>query len=321
VNACCVQGLTGSLGGVGNIGSDPLFLDRDGIDGIVGTRDDDVRLGALSPLIDGGNNAEVAPDAADLDQDLVTSEPTPLDLLAHARFVDDPNTADTGSGVAPLVDIGALEFEIDCNGNSVPDTTDIAAATSLDCNQNGVPDECDIADGFSADADDNSIPDECSVGTPFCFGDGSGAACPCDNTSTPGGGRGCAHSLGQGARIAATGAASVSNDTIVLSGSGMPASFALYFQGTLQQSAGLGAPFGDGLRCAAGAVLRLGTAMNSGGGASSYPGAGEPRVTVKGQVPAAGGTRHYQVWYRNAAAFCTSSTFNLSNGLELIWVL
>jgi hypothetical protein len=39
---------------------------------------------------------------------------------------------------------------------------------------------------------------------------------------------------------------------------------------------------------------------------------------VRGLV-AAPGTRTYQVWYRNAAAFCTSSTFNLSNGLQIAW--
>jgi len=25
------------------------------------------------------------------------------------------------------------------------------------------------------------------------------------------------------------------------------------------------------------------------------------------------------VWYRNAAAFCTNSTFNLTNGLNVVW--
>jgi hypothetical protein len=27
----------------------------------------------------------------------------------------------------------------------------------------------------------------------------------------------------------------------------------------------------------------------------------------------------YQLWYRNAAAFCTPSTFNLTNGLDVTW--
>jgi hypothetical protein len=39
---------------------------------------------------------------------------------------------------------------------------------------------------------------------------------------------------------------------------------------------------------------------------------------VRGAVPA-GATRTYQVWYRNAAAFCTSDTFNLTNGLVVTW--
>jgi hypothetical protein len=40
---------------------------------------------------------------------------------------------------------------------------------------------------------------------------------------------------------------------------------------------------------------------------------------VRGLIPLAGGTREYQCWYRNAAAFCTASTFNLTNGLEILW--
>jgi hypothetical protein len=29
--------------------------------------------------------------------------------------------------------------------------------------------------------------------------------------------------------------------------------------------------------------------------------------------------RSYQAWYRNAAAFCTPSTFNLTNGYSVTW--
>jgi hypothetical protein len=42
-------------------------------------------------------------------------------------------------------------------------------------------------------------------------------------------------------------------------------------------------------------------------------------VSVRGQLPTGGGTRTYQVWYRNAVAFCTPSVFNLTNGLEIVW--
>jgi hypothetical protein len=34
---------------------------------------------------------------------------------------------------------------------------------------------------------------------------------------------------------------------------------------------------------------------------------------------AAPGDRYYQVWYRNAAAFCGPDTFNLTNGLRVTW--
>jgi hypothetical protein len=156
-----------------------------------------------------------------------------------------------------------------------------------------------------------------AVGTPYCFGDGTAAACPCGNGSAPGANEGCLNSLGTGGKLVATGSASLANDTVTLFGTGMPNSSALYFQGTGQQSGGLGAVFGDGLRCAGGAIIRLGTKSNA-AGASQYPAAGDPAVSVRGLITAAG-TRTYQVWYRNAAAFCTASTFNLSNGLDVSW--
>jgi hypothetical protein len=153
--------------------------------------------------------------------------------------------------------------------------------------------------------------------TSFCPGDGSGTGCPCANSGAPG--NGCANSLNPaGALMQATGTPSVSNDTVILQGTGMPNSSALFFQGTAQQGAGgAGAQFGDGLRCAAGSVIRLGTKFNA-GGASQYPGPGDPSVSVRG-LCFAGNSRTYQVWYRNAAAFCTSSTFNLTNGIACTW--
>jgi hypothetical protein len=190
---------------------------------------------------------------------------------------------------------------------------------SSDCNNNGIPDDAEIAEGAAADIDGNGVIDTCEgvVGFAFCPGDGSGTACPCGNNSASGSGRGCLNSLGSGALLSASGSASLAGDTVVLSGSGMPNSSALYFQGTVQQAGGAGAAFGDGKRCAGGSVVRLGTKTNA-AGASSYPGAGQPSVSVKGLVTTPG-TRTYQVWYRNAAAFCTPSTFNLSNGFQITW--
>ena len=157
-----------------------------------------------------------------------------------------------------------------------------------------------------------------STGTPFCFGDGTGTACPCGNSGTTG--RGCANSIvAAGALLSATGTSSISADTIVLAGTGMPNSSVLYFQGTTQQNGGLGSVFGDGLRCAGGVVIRLGTKVNT-SNSSQYPTGSDPLVHVRGAVTVPG-TRTYQTWYRNAAAFCTPAAFNLSNGLQLTWTL
>src|SRR5207247_358787 len=98
----------------------------------------------------------------------------------------------------------------------------------------------------------------------------------------------------------------------------MPDSSALYFQGTTRQAGGVGTPFGDGLRCAGGTIVRLSTKTNA-AGASHFPAAGDPSVSVRGGC-AASDVRTYQVWYRNAdPSFCTPSTFNLTNGLQVVW--
>jgi DNA-binding beta-propeller fold protein YncE len=173
----------------------------------------------------------------------------------------------------------------------------------------------DELDAGSDPADPLSFPG--AVGTPFCFGDGSGTPCPCGNASAPGANEGCLNSFAQGGKLAASGSTSLAADTLVLAGSQMPDSSALYFQGTQRALLGAGTAFGDGLRCASGSVVRLGTKGNV-GGASQYPAAGDPSVSVRGLVTAPG-TRHYQVWYRNAAAFCTSDTFNLTNGWTAVW--
>lgn len=157
------------------------------------------------------------------------------------------------------------------------------------------------------------------AGVAVCVGDGStGQSCPCGNSGASG--RGCANSINPlGAELEANGTPSVAGDSLTLRGSGMPASATcLYFQGTSLVAAGAGAAFGDGLRCAGGTVIRLGTKTNS-LGASQYPTVGDPAISVRGLVPQAGGTRVYQAWYRNAGAFCTSSTFNLTNGVSVSW--
>ncbi len=159
---------------------------------------------------------------------------------------------------------------------------------------------------------------ECGVaGRVVCAGDGSGTACPCGNSSAPGAGAGCVNSTGNAGTLRARGLASLTQDTLVLEGAGMTNGFALYFQGTQRIAGGAGIGFGDGLRCAGGNTVRLEIVPNS-AGSSHYPRAGDPPVATKGLVTAPG-TRVYQIWFRDAANFCTTSTFNLTNAVEIVW--
>jgi hypothetical protein len=66
VNYSDVQGGWTGAGGAGNIDADPMFVDADGADDVVGTEDDDVRLVGGSPCIDVGDNSVVTL-ASDLD--------------------------------------------------------------------------------------------------------------------------------------------------------------------------------------------------------------------------------------------------------------
>jgi hypothetical protein len=116
VNYCCIQGLTGGLGGLGNIGTDPAFADPDGPDGFFGTPDDDLRLQAGSPCIDAGDNDAVPPEST-------------IDRDTQPRRMDDPATEDTGNpgeSGAPIVDMGAYEFQ---PGEAV---TIVSAASVID---------------------------------------------------------------------------------------------------------------------------------------------------------------------------------------------
>jgi hypothetical protein len=163
------------------------------------------------------------------------------------------------------------------------------------------------------------LPADPAAPTPLCAGDGSvgATACPCGNQGAAG--NGCASSVNpSGARLAAIGQARLASASLQLLGSGMPDAPVLYFQGTTALSGGAGVAFGDGLRCAGGTVVRLRTRQNS-GGASIVPGANEPTLAVLGSIPASGGTRIYQAWYRNSATFCTPAAFNLTNAISATW--
>ncbi|MBL8857985.1 MAG: hypothetical protein JNL28_05745 [Planctomycetes bacterium] len=151
-----------------------------------------------------------------------------------------------------------------------------------------------------------------------CRGDGTQGACPCGNNGVAGSGCGNSIGAGGGAVLNVFGTPSTTTDSLRLQASGMPAGTScLFFQGT---TVDVPTPFGDGLRCIGGTLVRLIVKTAPGGVAQTpAPGSGEPALSSAGMVPIGGGTRSYQVWYRDASTFCTSATFNLTNGILADW--
>ena len=90
--------------GIGNIDTDPLFVDPD---------NDDYHLSPGSPSIDAGNNWGVPIDVNDYDEDGNTAELFPVDLDGNPRFNADENDFDPGCGVPVVVDMGAYEYQFD----------------------------------------------------------------------------------------------------------------------------------------------------------------------------------------------------------------
>ncbi|HEV8111907.1 MAG TPA: hypothetical protein VGR31_03970 [Planctomycetota bacterium] len=159
--------------------------------------------------------------------------------------------------------------------------------------------------------------------TPFCFGDGTGQPCPCGNSGSPG--HGCQNSIGSGGSLlAATGTPSLSADTLQFHASGEPASsFSIVLQGNAVIPA---AHFGDGILCVGGSTRRLYT-KHASAGIVTAPEAGDLSVSARsaalGDPISQGTSRVYQVFYRDPSpTFCPAppgSTFNVSNGLIVVW--
>ncbi len=145
----------GDWPGDGNIDADPLFVDPDGPDDDPNTwEDNDYRLSAGSPCIDAADNEAVPADELDLDEDGDTDEPIPFDLDGYPRFVDDPDTDDTGNPDPdypdlPIVDMGAYEFQVcagDIDGDGDTDHADLGTLLGAWGSQPGDPNWNENAD-------------------------------------------------------------------------------------------------------------------------------------------------------------------------------
>jgi hypothetical protein len=156
-----------------------------------------------------------------------------------------------------------------------------------------------------------------AVGHSFCFCDGSAAPAPCGNQGITG--RGCANSVfGQGAMLTATGVPSVSANTMVLHGRDVVGALkGVFFQGDLNLGNGMGVTLGDGLRCAGGNLQRLEVSFANGAGELD---SSVDLATVNGLNMSPGNTCIYQLWYTDSSSGPCSTTYNLTNALEISWL-
>jgi hypothetical protein len=231
------------------------------------------------------------------------------DLAAGARFLSPLADGNDQFGIAVALDgdtalVGAFDEGFDQGPLAQHGAGFLFRVGGLDADADGLPDSC-----------------ETFTGAPFCFGDGSGSACPCGNASAAGANAGCKNSLGRGGRLMAQGAASVAADGLVFTAAYLPPLVpVLVFQGDAQVAGGSGVALGDGLRCAGGAIVRIAKpAANAAGSAEVGAGIAGVLVSDAGAIPAAGGARCYQGWYRNEASYCSSATFNLTNAVSVTW--
>lgn len=153
------------------------------------------------------------------------------------------------------------------------------------------------------------------AGFPYCFGDGSGSACPCGLQG--GAGSGCPTSATSGARLSSSGRALFHLDSFSLHLADLPANaIGLCLAGTL--SLGNGNLVGDGLLCLQPYARSRTLRANAAGDLTmeqwndlphGHPMSGAYR----------GATTYYQFWFRDSQNTCSGSGFNFSNGLKALW--
>lgn len=176
------------------------------------------------------------------------------------------------------------------------------------------------ADVFVRDRDATSFTLSCSPGVAGTI------ACPCGNPAA-GPGRGCDNSASTGgATIAATGQAYLGADTLRFTTAGeLATATSILLQGDAFQPAGT--VFGQGVRCAGGALKRLYVRAAASGSISvPNPQLGDPSVSARsaalGDPLQAGVWRYYLVYYRDPVVLggCPAlSTFNATPTGGVSW--
>jgi hypothetical protein len=147
--------------------------------------------------------------------------------------------------------------------------------------------------------------------TGVCAGDGSAGPCTCGNTNAEPGG--CLNSTGRGALLDVAGSNGVAADDLRLIASQLPPGrSAILLAGTQTLS---GAIVGDGLRCAGGALVHLGTRFAGPSGQAEW---GAGLGASGGWGP--GDTRVFQVWFRDPVGGACGLGANSSSALEVVFL-
>ncbi len=157
VNYCCIQGLTGGLGGTGNIGADPLFTNASA---------EDFTLTSGSPCINAGD-----PSAAYNDADGSRN-----DMGAFGSQGGSPDSDHDGLTDAEEAVYGTDPHNPDTDSDGLMDGTEVEMAQGGGC-----PDPLD------ADSDGDTLLDgaEVALGTSPCNSDTDGDTVPDNIDPTP----------------------------------------------------------------------------------------------------------------------------------------
>jgi hypothetical protein len=147
----------------------------------------------------------------------------------------------------------------------------------------------------------------------MCFGDGTGAQCPCVNGAP---GHGCAnsnHPEGALMEVLSGSASIMSQDLRFRMTSHRLSTTAWLLQGNVPFGP---AVFGDGLQCVGPFLTQIYVMV---GNMDPLDTPSSPPIAVKGGISAAGTVRGYFMYYRDPTIFCTTATFNASNAMRVVW--